>query len=122
MIFSNCISTTDQEIKVIKTFQKEIDYSNISQEDSTLCEEWKLDDEKIISLLSIMDLSTSEEWNSLCYTYPCYYKGRVKYEGYEYEVEMNAASHAVLYNNDSTIYLIKKESLKEFLTPCNCCE
>lgn len=122
MMFTNCISTTEEEIKVIETFQKEVDDIEISDEDFDLCEKWELNNKSIIELLSIMDLSTSEEWNSLCYTYPCYYKGKVKYKGDEYEVKMNAASHAVLYNKNSTIYFIKKESLNGFLIPCNCCE
>lgn len=97
-------------------------YGNEVEREEIGCFEWTLEERDLRNILKRMNKVEPVEWNSLCYSYPCFYKGRVGNDRYEYEIEVNAASYIILKSADETLYFISENFLKNFLVPCNCCE
>lgn len=67
-----------------------------------------------------MKLVSSNEWNSYCYHYSCFYQAKVTYENEEYDLTINSASYMIIENEKA--YLILNEKNNLFLEACNCCE
>ena len=91
-------------------------------ERDTVCSGWKLTPNEFMGVLSKLKQVEGNEWVAKCYTLPCSYTGKLADDNKSYEIEINAASHAVLYTHNEVLYFIAEDHMAEFLSPCDCCE
>ena len=94
---------------------------SIGERDS-VCSGWNLTPNEIMGVLSKLKQVEGSEWVAKCYTLPCSYTGKLADDNKSYKIEINAASHAVLYTRNEVLYFIAEDHMTEFLSPCDCCE
>jgi hypothetical protein len=86
------------------------------------CNDWVLSESDLTNLLTSMRIATSEEYNSLCYFYPCFYTCTVTNDSLSYTMMINAASWVCLYNDTVKVYFINSAKSNVFIQACDCCE
>jgi hypothetical protein len=70
------------------------------------CKGWELNKDQMFSIFNLSHTISSEDWGSLYYTLPCSYKGELIFNKIRYSYKVNAGSYAILYNQDTSIYLV----------------
>lgn len=112
-----------QNLKLTGILERKIDKN--SKEAELLnsgCTSWEFKKSNLEGLLGTMRKVEPVEWNAVCYTFPCYYEGKVANEKKEYTIIINAASYVILTNEKETLHFILEKKSNLFLTPCDCCE
>lgn len=67
------------------------------------CMNWKLSNKEVLKILSESEPIGAHEVHYLFSTLPCIYKGKVKYKGKDYTMEVNAGSYFTIFNEEETL-------------------
>ena len=111
------------DFKLIGDISKKVEKESSQAELKSIgCSTWVLKKEDLKDILLKMRRVDAVEWNAICYTFPCWYTGKVSNGEKEFVITINSASHIILSNNNESIYFVNDKKNNLFLCPCNCCE
>lgn len=87
--------------------------------DDKNCATWRMAESQVKQAFRRMDRVDAGTWHVACSVYSCTYQGKVKYMSKTYDMEANAGSAIILFNEgEETLYFIDRKKRPYFLEAC----